>query len=163
MLAITSTMPATMGARSTAREAALQMLFAIDATGESPEQAIHDFWRELPGDAEGRAYADEVVLGVSTDLAATDARIQAASTNWRLERMTRVDRNLLRLGAWELAHRLDVPRAVVLDEAVEIAKRYGSEDSGSFVNGVLDRIADDCGREDDDEAGPRASDDARTG
>jgi N utilization substance protein B len=79
-------------------------------------------------------------------LADTDRRIQAASTNWRVERMTRVDRNLLRLGAWELVYRSDVPRAVILDEAVEIAKRYGTEDSGAFVNGVLDRIADDCGR-----------------
>ena len=62
--------------------------------------------------------------------------------------MARVDRNLLRLGAWELEHRRDIPRAVVLDEAVEIAKRYGTEESGAFVNGVLDRIADDCGRSD---------------
>jgi N utilization substance protein B len=60
--------------------------------------------------------------------------------------MTRVDRNVLRLGAWELAHRRDVPRPVILDEAVEVAKRFGTEESGAFVNGVLDRIADDCGR-----------------
>ncbi|HEY3236115.1 MAG TPA: transcription antitermination factor NusB, partial [Polyangiaceae bacterium] len=66
--------------------------------------------------------------------------------NWRLERMTRVDRNVLRIGAWELLSRSDVPRAVILDEAVELAKRYGTEESGAFVNGVLDRIADDCGR-----------------
>ncbi len=63
--------------------------------------------------------------------------------------MTRVDRNLLRLGAWELVKKPDVPRAVVLDEAVELAKRFGTEESGAFVNGVLDRIADDCGRADE--------------
>lgn len=143
-----STMPAAMGARSTAREAAMQMLFAIDATGAEAEQVIRDFWRELPGDAEGREYADEAVCGVIGHLQATDARVQAASTNWRVERMARVDRNLLRLGAWELEHRRDIPRAVVLDEAVEIAKRFGTEESGAFVNGVLDRIADDCGRTD---------------
>jgi len=124
----------------------MQMLFAIEARGVAVEQVIRDFWREPPGDAEGRPYADEAVRGVRADLGATDARLEAASTNWRLERMTRVDRNVLRLGAWELAHRRDVPRAVILDEAVEIAKRYGSEDSGAFVNGVLDRVADDCGR-----------------
>jgi N utilization substance protein B len=135
-----------MGARSTAREAALQMLYAIEVTGASPDQVIYDYWRELPGDAEGRPYADEAVRGVVAALVDTDRRIQAASTNWRVERMTRVDRNLLRLGAWELVHRPDVPRPVILDEAVEIAKRYGTEDSGAFVNGVLDRIADDCGR-----------------
>jgi len=148
-----------MGARTTAREAALQMLFAIEASECDIEQAIGDFWRELPGDAEGRPYADEAVRGVRAALADLDARIVQASKNWRLERMTRVDRNLLRLGAWELMSKVDVPRAVVLDEAVELAKRFGTEDSGSFVNGVLDRIADDCGRRDEagaSEKGPRA-------
>ena len=64
--------------------------------------------------------------------------------------MARVDRNVLRLGAWELLQSAEVPRAVILDEAVELAKRFGSEDSGSFVNGVLDRIATDLGRVDRD-------------
>jgi N utilization substance protein B len=137
-----------MGARTTAREAALQMLFAIEASDGDVEQAIGDFWRELPGDAEGRPYADEAVRGVRATLAELDARIVRASKNWRLERMTRVDRNLLRLGAWELVTKVDVPRAVVLDEAVELAKRFGTEESGAFVNGVLDRIADDCERQD---------------
>jgi N utilization substance protein B len=139
-----------MGARSTAREAALQMLFALDIAGSDAERVITDFWRETPGEAEGRAYADELVRGIARDLEATDALIRGASKNWRLERMTRVDRNVLRLGAWELAHQRDVPRAVILDEAVEIAKLFGNEESGAFVNGVLDRIADDCGRQDPD-------------
>ena len=120
------------------------MLYAIEAGSALAEQVIHDFWRELPGDAEDRSFADEAVRGVTATLHDTDARIQAASTNWRLERMTRVDRNLLRLGAWELEHRPDIPRAVILDEAVQLAKRYGTEESGAFVNGVLDRIADQC-------------------
>jgi N utilization substance protein B len=124
------------------------MLYAIEASGNGAERVIYDFWREVPGDAEGRAYADEVVRGVSKALATVDARIRAASTNWRLERMTRVDRNVLRMGAWELLERPEVPRAVVLDEAVEMAKRFGTEESGAFVNGVLDRIADDCQRTD---------------
>lgn len=138
-----------MGARTTAREAALQMLFAIEASEAELEQVIGDFWRELPADAEGRAYADEAVRGVRGTLEDIDARVTRASTNWRLERMTRVDRNVLRLGTWELAHRSDVPRAVVLDEAVELAKRFGSDESGPFVNGVLDRVADDLGRKDE--------------
>ena len=138
-----------MGARTTAREAALQMLYAVEASGASVEQAIYDFWRELPPDAvEGREYADEVVRGVTKGLERTDGLIRAASDHWRLERMTRVDRNVLRIGSWELLERGDVPRAVILDEAVELAKRYGSEESGAFVNGVLDRIADECGRHD---------------
>jgi transcription antitermination protein NusB len=138
-----------MGARTTAREAALQMLFAVEAGSSNADQVIYDFWRELPGDAEGRQYADELVRGVTAGLSALDERIRAASTNWRLERMTRVDRNVLRIGAWELATRSEIPRAVILDEAVEIAKRFGTEESGAFVNGVLDRIADDCGRADE--------------
>lgn len=126
------------------------MLFAIDATGSDVEQAIRDFWRELPGDAEGREYADQLVRGVREGLTQIDERIRAASQNWRLERMARIDRNALRLGAYELSTRTDVPRAVILDEAVELAKRFGSDESSKFVNGVLDRIADDIGRKDTD-------------
>jgi N utilization substance protein B len=138
-----------MGAREAGREAALQMLFAFEAGGAgSAEQVIGSFWRLTPGDPEGRSFADETVRGVVSDLASVDKAIQAASTNWRLSRMARVDRNVLRLGTWELMHRDDVPRAVALDEAVELAKRFGSEDSGAFVNGVLDRIAEDLKRKD---------------
>ena len=140
-----------MGARTTAREAALQMLFAVESTGNDVEQVIFDFWRELPGDAEGREYADQLVRGVRQGLEAIDERIRAASQNWRLERMARIDRNALRLGAYELQTRSDVPRAVILDEAVELAKRFGSDESSKFVNGVLDRIADDLGRTDTDQ------------
>jgi len=127
------------------------MLFAIDATGSDVEQAIGDFWRELPGDAEGREYADQLVRGVRQSLEQLDERIRAASQNWRIERMARIDRNALRLGTYELQTRSDVPRAVILDEAVELAKRFGSDESSKFVNGVLDRIADDMGRKDTDQ------------
>jgi N utilization substance protein B len=139
-----------MGARTTAREAALQMLFAVEASGHSAETAMRDYWREMPGDAEGRPYADELVQGVVLTLSELDASITSASQHWRIERMARVDRNVLRIGAYELVRRSDVPRAVIIDEAVEIAKRFGTADSGAFVNGVLDRIADDCGRVDTD-------------
>ncbi len=128
------------------------MLFAIDATGGDVDQAVSDFWRELPGDAEGREYADALVRGVRKDVEKLDERIRAASQNWRLERMARIDRNALRLGTYELLTRTDVPRAVVLDEAVELAKRFGGEESSKFVNGVLDRIADDLGRRDTDKS-----------
>jgi N utilization substance protein B len=139
-----------MGARSTGREAALQMLFALEAGGAAPTRVVAMYWRETPGAPEGREYADQVVLGVAGELVAVDEAIRKASTNWRLERMARVDRNVLRLGAWELMHQADVPRAVILDEAVELAKRFGSEDSGAFVNGVLDRVAENLGRVDRD-------------
>jgi N utilization substance protein B len=135
-----------MGARTSGREAALQMLFAVESSGAEPADAIREYWRELPGEAEGRPYADELVGGVRAQVEVVDERIRAASKNWRLERMTRVDRNLLRIGTWELLFKAEVPRAVVIDEAVELAKRYGTEESGAFVNGVLDRVADDVGR-----------------
>lgn len=139
-----------MGARSSGREAALQMLFALEAGGGSAERVVAAYWRETPGDPEGRDYADKVVRGVASELDRVDEAIRKASTNWRIERMARVDRNVLRLGAWELQRSVEVPRAVILDEAVELAKRFGSEESGAFVNGVLDRIASDLGRIDRD-------------
>lgn len=135
-----------MGARSSGREAALQMLFAVEAASASPTQVLRDFWREFPGDAEGRPYSESLVQGVVEERSGLDERITRASEHWRLSRMTRVDRNVLRLGTWELLHEAETPRAVILDEAVELAKRFGTEDSGAFVNGVLGRVADDCGR-----------------
>lgn len=135
-----------MGARTAGREAALQMLFGIEASGADAEQAIERFWREMAGEPEGRDYANTLVRGVSGERERVDAIIGRASQNWRIERMTRVDRNVLRLGAWELLHQVQVPRAVILDEAVELAKRFGTEESGAFVNGVLDKVANDLGR-----------------
>ena len=131
-----------MGARRSGREAALQMLFQIEASGVDADKAITLFWRNFEADPEGRVYADEAIRGIVPLLPELDAMISAASSNWRIERMTRVDRNLLRLGAWELAHRKDVPRAVVLDEAVELAKSYGTDESSAFVNGVLNEIGE---------------------
>jgi N utilization substance protein B len=138
-----------MGARSAAREAALQMLYAAEIGKHPPETLLKDFWREFPGDAEGRAYADAAVRGVLEQRAQLDERVVSASANWRLERMSPIARNVLRLGTWELLNQPDIPRAVIIDESVELAKRYGGTESGSFVNGVLDRIADVSGRPQD--------------
>jgi len=128
------------------------MLFAFDigTSGDGAEvdldQLIADYWREVPGDPEGRAFADALVRAVAAHLEDIDERIRAASKHWRLERMARVDRNVLRIGVQELSGEDDVPRAVIIDEAVELAKRYGAQGSSVFVNGVLDRIADELGR-----------------
>ena len=130
------------------------MLFQLEASGVSPDLTIELFWRTYEdADPEGKTYADAVLRGVAENLDAIDKRVAAASQNWRLERMSRVDRNLLRLGTWELMFRSDVPRAVILDEAVELAKSFGTDESSGFVNGVLDRIATDVGRRDADRAG----------
>jgi N utilization substance protein B len=142
-----------MGARSSGREAALQMLFALDTSRggkDAPDididQLMSDYWREVPGDPEGRSFADQLVRAVAERLEEIDGRIRAASKHWRLERMARVDRNILRIGVQELSGSDDVPRAVIIDEAVELAKRYGAQGSSVFVNGVLDRIAGELKR-----------------
>ena len=130
------------------------MLYAADVAcaekkqleSEQIEQLIGHYWQEVPGAAEGRVFADALVSQVSVDCESIDALIRAASKHWRLERMARVDRNILRLGAHELRRDEEVPRAVIIDEAVELAKRYGAQGSSVFVNGVLDRIADDLNR-----------------
>jgi N utilization substance protein B len=125
------------------------MLFQLEGSGVSSEQAIELFWRTFEdADPEGKPYADAIVRGVADNLDGIDKKVTAASQNWRLERMSRVDRNLLRLGTWELMFRADVPRAVILDEAVELAKSFGTDESSGFVNGVLDRIAENLGRRD---------------
>jgi transcription antitermination protein NusB len=130
-----------VGARTSGREAALQILFAVDAADHVPRQASSDFWREMPGDVEGRAYAEGLVTGVARHKADVDKSIAETAANWRVERMTGVDRNILRIGAFELMHEQDTPSEVIIDEAVELAKRYGGEDSAAFVNGVLDQLA----------------------
>lgn len=140
-----------MGARHSGREAALQMLFQMEASGVDAEEAIDLYWRSFAADADpdGRSYADVCVRGVGAATPSLDGQIAAASEHWRVERMGRVDRNVLRLGTWELANRPEIPRAVVLDEAVELAKDFGTDESSSFVNGVLNRVADTLGRRDE--------------
>ena len=104
---------------------------------------LAETWPAQPDEME---FAQELVRGALEDRAAIDARIEAASLHWRLARMPVVDRNILRIGTFELAHRPDIPVSVSINEAIELAKRYGGAESRSFVNGILDRIAADVGR-----------------
>ena len=135
-----------MGARRRAREAALQILYCMDLSGCSLEQAERDHWAHLAASQEGRDYAHDLVAGYAAHQEAIDALIRKVSEHWRLERMPRVDRNILRLATYELMFMADIPRRVTLNEAVELAKRYGGEGSAGFVNGVLDRIATEVGK-----------------
>jgi transcription antitermination protein NusB len=140
-----------VGARTTAREAALLALFAAEAEpgGLTAAARLPGIFRDFAAEAklvpevETHSYALEIAVGVETDREAIDELIRRSSQNWRLERMSRIDRNILRIGAWEL--RAGVARAITIDEAVELAKRYGTAESGSFVNGLLDRIAEELG------------------
>jgi transcription antitermination protein NusB len=137
-----------VGSRRRAREAAVQMLYQLDVSGEDVERAIEVYWQYLgPGGDDATELANQLVRGCMASCSTIDDRIREASKHWRLERMARVDRNVLRLAIFELLERPDVPRKVTLNEAVELAKRYGDENSPAFVNGLLDRIATDIGKE----------------
>jgi len=102
---------------------------------------------------EVRAYSREVVLGVWEKKADLDRLIRRSSKNWRVERMTRVDRNILRIAIYEVVYRKDVPPKVSIDEAVELGKRYGTEESGAFINGILDHIYNELKAEEVDHQG----------
>ena len=129
-----------MGQRRRAREHALQMLFQIDLTGVSPRDVFRDFWSDHTAPSEIRGFAEELVLGVHDDLRELDRWIIGSAEHWRIERMAVVDRNVLRMAVHEIVHDPETPDAVIIDEAIEVAKKYGSEESGSFINGVLDAI-----------------------
>ncbi|NWF99924.1 MAG: transcription antitermination factor NusB [Thermoanaerobaculaceae bacterium] len=127
-----------MGTRRRGRELALQMLYQYELAGTPPEEISTSLEELQQAPAAAQEFALELVRGVVANLEAIDARIAAQADNWRLDRMAAVDRNVLRLALFELLFQRDTPPAVVIDEAVEIAKRFGSEKSGQFVNGVLD-------------------------
>ena len=127
-----------MGTRRRARQLALQLLYQYELTGAAPEamQAHFEEWQSA-GDT-AREFADELLRGTLEHLPEIDAELAAQTAHWRLERLATVDRNILRLALYELMHHADTPAAVVIDEAIEIAKRFGAEESARFVNGVLD-------------------------
>ena len=127
--------------RRESREKVFQTLFMMDVLGVGPEEAIPLFalTSEPPSDPE---YYGDAVRGVWEHLAQVDDLIRRAAEHWRLERMALVDRNILRLGAYEICHSDDIPYAVAINEAVDLGKRYGSEESGAFINGILDKISE---------------------
>ena len=146
--------------RHTGRVIAVQVLYGLDARGEfsAVEQAlaahVESFERPRgaepdeedeaagvgPTDDEARAFAAELCQGVADNLEQIDRALEHASTNWRVARMSRVDRNVLRVAAFELLHRPETPAPVVLDEAIVLGKQLGSTESGAFINGVLGKV-----------------------
>ena len=131
-----------MGTRREARELALQALYQLDVTGEGdPGRGLALFWTHFEAEPDARSFARELVDGVREHHERIDGLIGASAEHWRLPRLSRVDLNLLRLATFELLARPDIPASVTINEAVEIARRFGSDDSAGFVNGVLDHIA----------------------
>ena len=135
-----------MGRRTKARECAFQMLYQWEITDAPMEKVVDSFWRVRRSTTATRAMADRLAKGARSRVEEIDAAIAEAASNWRLDRIAPVDRTVLRLGTWELIGEPQTPSAVVLDEAVELAKRYGADGSSVFVNGILDRIAEELGR-----------------
>ena len=143
----------TAGSRRSGRAYALQLLYARDNDTANDVANAAGAWAdmfELELDTETLGFARQLAEAATTNAAKIDEQIATASKNWRIERMSRVDRNILRLGACELLAFREVPVKVVINEAVELAKRFGAAESSAFVNGVLDRIAAAVGRRPED-------------
>ena len=128
--------------RRKAREHALQILFQLDLRKEKPSAAVlRHLWAEYNPDEEVKAFAEEIIKGTYKHLPKINDLIHECAKNWSLDRMAVVDRNILRMAIYEILYRVDIPTSVSINEAIEIAKKYGTEDSGAFVNGILDRVA----------------------
>ena len=127
--------------RTRARECALQMLYQADIRRTSAAQVDEEFWQaDEPVEADVQAFATQLFDGTMAHLPEIDALIAKHADNWDMKRMAVIDRNILRLGVFELLHLEDVPPKVCINEAIELAKRFGDADSGKFINGVLDAI-----------------------
>ena len=129
-----------MRKRRKSRELALQVLYHWDVTGQDAAKTLSQLQEHFsPGPGKDE-FAERIVLGVLNHREEIDQLIEKVSENWRLDRMTVIDRNLLRLATFELRFCDDIPPKVALNEAIDLGKRFGSEESGSFINGLLDRI-----------------------
>ena len=131
--------------RRKAREHALQMLFQLEFSGDKKEwRAPEGFWSEMEETGEAGEFAARLVGGTLEHIEEIDGVIQKAAEHWDMKRMAVVDRNILRFAVFELLYAEDIPRAVTINEALEIAKKYSSLEAASFINGLLDKVARDC-------------------
>lgn len=129
-----------MGARRKARELAVQMLYQFDLSGNLPETIVSTFEELQKSKPNTREFAIKIFHGTVVHMAKIDEMIQQQADNWRLTRMAVVDRNIIRLSVYEFLHEDDTPKLVIIDEAIEIAKKFGTEKSSQFINGILDGI-----------------------
>jgi len=129
-----------MGARRKARELALQMLFQHDMSGNETDMILTTFDDLQKSKPNTREFATKIFRGTVNHLTEIDDMIQAQAENWRLSRMAVVDRNIIRMSVYEFLHETDTPKLVIIDEAIEIAKKFGTQKSSQFINGILDGI-----------------------
>ncbi|MDP2981153.1 MAG: transcription antitermination factor NusB [Candidatus Omnitrophota bacterium] len=131
-----------MRKRTFARECALKILYRIEISKESIDASFLDFWSKTAEsiDKESHDFAEILVKGTRGNLAAIDEIISKYADNWNISRMAVIDRNVMRMSVYEMLYRSDIPPNVSINEAIELAKKYGDVDSGKFVNGILDKI-----------------------
>jgi N utilization substance protein B len=134
-----------MGLRRTARECALQMLYQLDIGKQTKEEILRSFWEMNEQPKRVQEFANQLFLGSIARLTEIDKAIQQHTKHWRLGRMAAVDRNIIRLAVYELLSGSKTPETVVINEALEIAKKFSTQDSAQFVNGILDSIKNDLG------------------
>jgi transcription antitermination protein NusB len=137
-----------MGKRREGREAAVQLLFHWDLNARQPldETGLTGFWQLRTANQPTREFATRVANGVIAEQEAIDEKISRYTANYELKRISAVDRNILRVAIYEMLFCNDVPPIVAINEAIDIAKKFGTEESGKFVNGVLDRVKLDLNR-----------------
>jgi N utilization substance protein B len=139
-----------MGTRRKAREVALQVLFQIDVSQVDVDEAVELFWNNFEAPENAREFSTHLIKGTHSQLTEIDELIKSCSDNWSLDRMSKVDKNILRLAVFELVYCDDIPPKVTLNEAIDLGKYYGSENSGSFINGILDALYTKLLQEDPD-------------
>lgn len=131
-----------MKKRTRARELTLQFLYQLDLRGPDSLNEAKEFLREEESDKSTRDFALHLIRGTSENLEEIDHLIRDVAQNWNIERMAVIDRNVLRMATYEILHRKDIPPKVSINEAIELGKRYSTQNSGGFINGVLDKIKD---------------------
>lgn len=136
-----------MGARRKAREKALQILFQLDFDNSDVEEVCKIFWSGHPTGQKVREFAESLVKGTFANRESIDLMVASTIENWTMDRLASVDRAILRFATYELMYMPDMPAKVTINEAVEIAKAFGTEQSGAFVNGVLDKIREKIGKQ----------------
>jgi N utilization substance protein B len=129
-----------MGSRRKARECALQILFELEFSPDQLEEILKDYWAAQPVKAEVKEYATWLAEGLRQHRAEIDRTIEQASEHWRLDRMAMVDRNILRMAVFELLFEKTLPPPIIIDEAIEVARKFSGDEAAVFVNGILDGI-----------------------
>ena len=128
--------------RRRSREYALQVLFQLDLTGnELNDDMLNEFWQGIDEGSDVKKFSFDIIKNTRQNISKIDDAIKQAAEHWALNRMAIIDRNILRAATYELLFRSDIPASVVINEAIEIAKKYSTEESAPFINGILDKIA----------------------